>query len=586
MDQNKDVLERHWIIALLAIWLAIAAAMVVYRWPQIQWFVLGDTDDNMRLMQVRAWLAGQDWYDLRQYRLAPPVGADIHWSRFVDLPIAGIILAAKPFVGQLMAERIAVAIAPMLPLGVALLGLATTVRRLVAPGAWLIAVGVFISHVSLLLMFLPQRIDHHGWQLALLAVMLAGMADHRPARGGFTVGLATAASLVIGMEMLPYLAIAGAAVALRWALGGEALRMRAYAVSLSGFVALGFLGFASNANWAPRCDALTPVWVSTLLLAAAMLFLLSLVKAQGRVARMALGLGAGVVVAAFFVLAWPACLGRPEQVSPELERLWLANISEARPLYVQNWATILSVSALSIGMIANIWAWRKERRPVAHRSWAMIVILSVLSAALLFWQARAAPSALLFSIPGATALGWAVLPRLRQHSSVLVRTFGVVAAFMLISGLAMQLVIGQLPDETKRSSPKAVQRANARCPSTPALAPLGRIPPATIMTFVDLGPRLITVTHHNAIAGPYHRNGEAILDLQHAWRGTPDTAHAVARKYGATLLLLCPYLSESTIYKVGNPKGFYAQLEAGKVPDWLEPMPLPKDSPFKLWRIK
>ena len=57
----------------------------------------------------------QDCFDLRQYRLNPPTGANIHWSRLVDLPIAGLILLLRPFVGGTDAERAAVAIAPMLP---------------------------------------------------------------------------------------------------------------------------------------------------------------------------------------------------------------------------------------------------------------------------------------------------------------------------------------------------------------------------------------------------------------------------------------------------------------------------------------
>src|SRR5918995_457132 len=68
---------------------------------------IGNTDDNLRMSQVRALLAGQDWFDLRQYRLNPPYGANIHWSRFVDLPIAAIILALRPFVGGAEAERAA-----------------------------------------------------------------------------------------------------------------------------------------------------------------------------------------------------------------------------------------------------------------------------------------------------------------------------------------------------------------------------------------------------------------------------------------------------------------------------------------------
>jgi hypothetical protein len=34
-----------------------------------------------------------------------------------------------------------------------------------------------------------------------------------------------------------------------------------------------------------------------------------------------------------------------------------------------------------------------------------------------------------------------------------------------------------------------------------------------------------------------------------------------------------------------TPKGFYAQLEQGKVPNWLARVQLPKDSPFKMWRV-
>jgi hypothetical protein len=31
--------------------------------------------------------------------------------------------------------------------------------------------------------------------------------------------------------------------------------------------------------------------------------------------------------------------------------------------------------------------------------------------------------------------------------------------------------------------------------------------------------------------------------------------------------------------------GFYAQLMKGKVPGWLQPVQLPKDSPFKMWKV-
>ncbi len=586
-QQDQGMLARRWKLLLFLMWVFTCAALIFMRQAQIHWFNLADTDDNMRMMQVRALLGGQDWYDLRQYRMNPPLGADIHWSHLVDLPLAAIILATKPFFGGAMAEKIAIAVAPLLPLGVLLTGLSLTARRLIAPGAWVLSASIFLCFITAMTFFMPTRIDHHGWQLAMLALILAGLVDPRPLRGGLTAGTATALSLTIGLEMLPWLAIAGAGVGLRWIMdGGQFRRLRGYSLALSGGTAFGYLVFASYANSAPRCDALTPVYLSTMVLTGGVLFLLSWQSIQSRNTRIGLTCAAALVLGLFFALAWPQCLGRPEQVSPEMQRLWLDQISETKPIYTRSWPTIISVSVLLIGLTGNLWSlWRTRALPEAA-AWAPITLLSLASALMMLLETRVAGAALLFSVPGAAALGWAIIPKLRDHPSVLVRTFGVVAAFMLVSGLALQVAAGFVPDEKSKPGLKRVAKSNASCPTLPALRPIALLPKATILTFVDLGPRLITVTHHDAIAGPYHRNGEAVLDIHHAMRGTAADAHAVMLKHGATLLLICPDMSEATVYRSESPKGFYTQLVNGEVPAWLEPVVLPAGSPFKLWRLK
>jgi len=50
-------------------------------------------------------------------------------------------------------------------------------------------------------------------------------------------------------------------------------------------------------------------------------------------------------------------------------------------------------------------------------------------------------------------------------------------------------------------------------------------------------------------------------------------------------LLTCPNSSTTTIFMSETPKGFYAQLQRGEVPKWLSPVALPKDSPFRMWRV-
>src|SRR3954451_7182311 len=255
--RGLDWLARHWKSIALLTWLGFCGWVIFNERNSIRYFALGDTDDNMRIMQVRALLHGQDWFDLRQYRMNPPYGANIHWSRLVDLPIAGLILGLRPLLGGAAAERWAVAIAPLLPYLLLLFSIALTARRLLGPAAYPLAFVTLFFAASTNGMFEPERIDHHGWQLALLALSIASIADRDRVRGGLLLGISSALSLAIGLEMIIYLALAGVAMVLFWVDdAGERDRLRAYSVSLGGGTALAFLVFASNDNWYAVGDAL------------------------------------------------------------------------------------------------------------------------------------------------------------------------------------------------------------------------------------------------------------------------------------------------------------------------------------------
>ncbi len=580
-------LEKHWRWWLLLFWLAVAGYFVMSRWASIQGFALSDTDDNLRMAQVRALLDGQGWYDLRQYRLNPPDGADIHWSRLVDLPIAGLKLAFAPLFGGQAAERIAATIAPMLPMFVAMATLGVVARRLVAPWAFIVAAALLICAGSARGMWVPLRLDHHGWQLALLALALMALTDPRRARGGALLGAATAASLTIGLEMLLYLALAGAATVLRWVWdGAEARRLAAYGVTLAGGCALGFLLFASEANRAPVCDALSPVWLSAMSAAGALAVLFAMLNPGSRPARLGVAALGGVALAGAFAVAWPQCLGRLERTPPELDELWLSRVREAMPVYrhgAQTAALILTpVIAGLIGYALMLWRHRGDAARLIP--WAVLAAPALLGAALLLWQTRAGPAAQLLSIPGATALTWAVLVWLHGQKSMIVRVLGIAIALVLVSGFATGVMASLFPRELTDYR-RNVNLANARCPTLASLAPVGRQPKGTVLTFVDLGPRLITTTHHNALAGPYHRNAQAIIDVMQAWRGDEANARATIGRYAVDYVLICPNMSESTIYSSEAPAGFYARLARGQAPGWLTPVPLPESSPYKMWRV-
>jgi hypothetical protein len=583
-----DLLERHWKWVVVIVWLAFCAWFLFSKWNDVRFFNLGDTDDNMRMMQVRGLLHGQGWYDLRQYRMNPPFGANIHWSRLVDLPIAGLILALRPLLGGPGAERWAVAIAPMLPYVLLLFSLALTTRRLVDQRAFPLAFLAMWFAGSTNGMFLPERIDHHGWQLALLALSVSAMADPKRIRGGLTLGISSALSLAIGLEMLIYIAIGGVATVLLWVHDAdERDRLRAYAVALGGGTAAAFLIFASNDNWKAVCDALSPVWLSDALLGSALMYALTLLSLADWKRRLVLAVAAGVVVAGFHALVWPHCIRRLEGVSPEVERLWLSHVREARPFYRHGWRIGSLIVALpitgAIGWGVLAW-WRRGDRELFARILATAAP-GIAASLLLLWQTRTGPAAQMLATVAAAALLWILIPPLWSSKSAVVRVLGVCAVVLVGAGGIVPLALNAVPEKKPTPFEKSISLANARCASLWGLRPIALQPKGMVFTFVDLGPRLITVTHHDAVAGPYHRNGQQIADVMNAFRGSADQAHRLIAKYRSTYLLSCPNSSTTTIFMAEAPKGFYVQLQRGQVPAWLKPVPLPKESPFKMWKV-
>jgi len=586
-----DRIDRHWMRYALLAWLLVMVWSVTTDWPRIQSLGLGDTDDNMRLMQVRSLLNGQGWYDLRNYYLDPPGGFDIHWSRIVDLPIAGLILLLRPFVGTPEAERIACGIAPLLPLSITFLGLGATARRLIGRHAWLLAIALMTAAcASTMLMFAPERIDHHGWQLAMLSLTVAGLSDPKGARGGAIVGAASAVSLSIGLEMMPYAAMAGAIITLQWIWNrDEARRVEGYALSLGGGTALGYAAFGSYANSVMRCDALTPVYLTVMIVAGALLFALARLNPASRCVRLGLAVAAGAVIVAGFALLFPQCLGRPEQVSPELAKNWLNNVREAKPVYTHPFRIAFPIVALPL--IGLLGAFVAAKRAVDDRApymvgWAAVALFTLFACLMLLWQTRAGPAAQMLAVPGAAALIWIAVPLTLGSGNLLVRVFGTAAVVLFASGAFAAMSIQWLPIDKPDKRSQTINTAAARCPSYNAMIALNRYPAGVMFSFVDLGPRIIVISHHKAVAGPYHRNGDAILDVQHAFGRSPDEFRSIAAKHGANYLLVCPNMPESTIYRARNPGGFYDRLARGEQFAFLQPLPLPRNSPLRLFRIK
>ena len=290
--------------------------------------------------------------------------------------------------------------------------------------------------------------------------------------------------------MLPYLAASGAIAVLMWVRDpAEARRVAAFGISLGGGCALGFAIFASYANRAPVCDALSPVWLSAMVAAGAIALVLAMLTPQSRAARFGLAALGGLLLAGAFALAWPDCLGRLEHSSPELDRLWLSRVREAMPIWRHGAETaILTLSLPVAGLIGYLlMAWTHRRDAARLMPWATIGLLGTIGMVSLFWQTRFGPAAQLLSIPGATALAWAAIDWIMRQKLMLVRVAGVAGAFLVVSGSATGW-LRRLVQRAAQPRPGAVNIANNTCPTLGALAPVAGQPRGMVLTFVDLGP--------------------------------------------------------------------------------------------------
>src|SRR5690606_24580944 len=106
--------------------------------------------------------------------------------------------------------------------------------------------------------FQPLRIDHHGWQVVMVALAAATPFAARPARGAATAGLAPAVGLSSSLEVLPCAAAFAGVLAPRWLANPERTELAPFMAALSGSLVALFAATRGLADLRPWCDAIAP----------------------------------------------------------------------------------------------------------------------------------------------------------------------------------------------------------------------------------------------------------------------------------------------------------------------------------------
>lgn len=556
--------QRRWagdMLAAGALAAVLALCWTVRDWHDLSALRLPDTDDVMRLQQIRDWLGGQRFDDLVQHRLGS--GLAMHWSRLADLVPGAIIAVLTPQAGAHAAELTAVLVWPSMLFAAALALIGRIARMLggdVTARTAIVVAGIAFPATTI---FLPGRIDHHGLQVVLLLVIVHAVLA-RPALNaaltcGLVAGLATAASLVIGLETAPLIAVAAGLIACDWMLArpGADDRMMGFGVgAVVGLLAASIV-FRSEQWLYPACDGFTAIaWRAEVGCAFVPLTLAIAARGVMRPAvRAMLGMGIGGMIVAGAVIVSPACLSPYGAVDPLLRQMWLGRVGEAQALFAAPAGTAIGYAGVMVaGLAATGWQTLRTRDP----RWAMLMVLQLAAFALTCWQLRGAYAGAMLAAPALAAVIAAA--RARGAGWMAIAWLG--SAGMLYPIAAQAL----MPEHGGPPAGGAVDRAD--CTSPEALGLLAAQPAGRLLAPLDLGAYAIGATRLRVVGAPYHRNDLGNRAVYRAFLGTPDQAAAVVRGWRIRYVALCA----DSFAELPTMPRFAAQLRRGAVPAWLRPV--------------
>lgn len=566
--------------------------LLVARFLRATDYVGADNDDAMRLLEVRDFLNGQGWFDLVQLRLGLEGGTQMHWSRLIDLPIAGLISLFTPIFGADRAEILALAVWPIFLAVPLLMVMGLAGRRIGGTQAMHFCFGLTAIFVVTSNRFLGGAIDHHNVQLVLAATMAAMLVDMRSRVTSYAIaGAAAALAIAIGAETTPLVAIVCAIVALQWALLGRDAAPATVAFGLSLAVTLTaafFLTVPPHLYRLATCDNLSIAFYSLALVGGSVLAASAafLSDRSMPIRFAALGVSAGVVLAVALVVA-PQCLGNPlASLDPLLKELWLDNVTEA-----QSFATVLALQPEYLaayyfcGAFASlVCVWRIWRRDRVRLHLVLIAaVASNLAIAMI--QVRAMAFSNLLAILPLSLL----LVDLRAWSQGGTRGASASLAYILASVVSVPAVwaAGGAMARNGLGALEAQQVSNADACLTPtALSDIAALSPATIVGPSDIGASLLRHTNHRVLAAPYHRNADGMLMELKIGLASPSQARALLSGLQNPVLAFCADDVQTGMIVRRETQGLYAQLAGGQVPAYLTPLPVSAGSSIRLYAFK
>jgi hypothetical protein len=582
------------------VWLLVALVLLLQYWAQTAETLL-DTDDAMRLVGMRAWLAGQGWFDMHNARVQPPGGYDSHWSRLIDAGLAGLYLLFQLIEPQ-SAERLMRAWWPMLWLLPTIAGTTAIAWRIAGREAATVALLLALAGVPAYQQFMPGRIGHHNVQIALVLLVAAMTVwSDRKTWCSAAAGVLTGFALAIGFESLPCLAVCGGMLALRYVADRDAgVALRNYGLALAAGTALAFLVSVGPDHWTvSRCDAIALNNVAAAIGAGLTLALAGLLKHADGPTRFFAVVGAGTLAAAVFLLLEPRCIGGPfAMVDPAIRPIWLDHARELQPLVAVfrlnplTAAAIAGFPALALLAVLKLMTEPKLRGDFGFLA-ASVVFLA--AAATMVMAVRGYSTAIWLGMPLVAALALRFFVALQIESFV-----PRLAAGLMFTPLAISVGAITIAHANGLSDADGRDRSASRdCLAIASYTAFAKLPPGLVITDVSYGPNLLALTPHSVMGAPHHRLSTGIVVSHAVLASPPDDARTIvnaARLIGSggkpTYVAVCGGKPPDGLVEPARGRSLWARLQAGAPPAWLEPVAqtrgqaLDQARPFSVYRVK
>jgi hypothetical protein len=144
------------------------------------------------------------------------------------------------------------------------------------------------------------------------------------------------------------------------------------------------------------------------------------------------------------------------------------------------------------------------------------------------------------------------------------------------------LTVVQTVVEPSPTRPGMAERAS--CTRNDAYAPLTRLPAGLVATDINYGPYVLALTPHAIVGAPYHRVVGGLLATHAIFGGSLDQALHTVEADRVTYVAICGHrTSTGTVAPAGS---LWAELDAGRIPAWLEEIPGSRDGQFRVYRVR